>query len=45
MTGKNFYFYDTTRAMHAILPGGEKHSAYRKELDLYAAFIRGLCGI
>ncbi|MDP6525711.1 MAG: glycosyl hydrolase [Kiritimatiellia bacterium] len=40
VTGKNFY--DTTPAVASILPRGEKHEAYKRELDRLAAFIRNL---
>jgi mannan endo-1,4-beta-mannosidase len=40
VTGKNFY--DTTRAVGAILPGGSRHGQYKKELDRVAAFFRSL---
>lgn len=31
-------FYDTTRAVHAIIPGGEKHEEYKETLDLVAEY-------
>jgi mannan endo-1,4-beta-mannosidase len=31
-------FYDTTRAVHTIIPGGENHDQYKKTLDEVAAF-------
>lgn len=40
VTGKNFY--DTTRCVPAILPGGDKHAAYVKALDHIAEFIGSL---
>jgi mannan endo-1,4-beta-mannosidase len=40
VTGKNFY--DTTRCVPAILPGGDKHAAYMKALDHIADFIQSL---
>ena len=40
VTGKNFY--DTTRCVPAILPGGDKHEAYVKALDHIADFIASL---
>jgi mannan endo-1,4-beta-mannosidase len=40
VTGKNFY--DTTRCVHAILPGGEKHAEYKKNLDVLAGFFLSL---
>lgn len=42
VTGKNFY--DTTPAVAAILPGGEKHAEYKEALDLLAAFAHSLKG-
>jgi|AntRauMFilla1563_2_1112583.scaffolds.fasta_scaffold00501_5 mannan endo-1,4-beta-mannosidase len=35
-------FYDTTRAIHAIIPGGEKHEEYKQTLDLVADFFKEL---
>jgi len=35
-------FYDTTKAVPAILPGGEKHAAFLADLDFIAAFFQGL---
>ncbi|GAB5409833.1 MAG: hypothetical protein BalsKO_21980 [Balneolaceae bacterium] len=35
-------FYDTTKAIHAIIPGGEKHQEYKKTLDLVAEFFQEL---
>ncbi len=40
VTGDNFY--DKTPAVSAILPGGERHEFYRRELDRLAAFILSL---
>jgi mannan endo-1,4-beta-mannosidase len=40
VTGKNFY--DTTRCVAAILPGGDKHEAFVKALDHIADFIGSL---
>lgn len=40
VTGKNFY--DTTRCVAAILPGGIKHEAFVKALDHIADFIASL---
>src|SRR5690606_21045765 len=34
--------WDTTRAVHTILPGGEKHALYRAWLDRFAAFAKRL---
>ena len=31
-------FYDTTRAVHAIIPGGDKHEEYKNTLDLVADY-------
>lgn len=31
-------FYDTTRAVHTIIPGGEKHEEYKMTLDLVADY-------
>lgn len=42
VTGRNFY--DTTPAVPAIIPGGEKHQAYRDELDRFASFVGSLRG-
>ena len=42
VTGQNFY--DTTRAVYAILPGGSRHEQYRKDLDLVSTFFKGLKG-
>lgn len=42
VTGKNFY--DTTRTVYAILPGGNKHEAFTASLDQVAAFIQSLKG-
>jgi mannan endo-1,4-beta-mannosidase len=39
-TGGNAW--DTTRAVHVILPGGEKHEEYTAWLDRFAEFTRGL---
>lgn len=35
-------FYDTTRAVHAIIPGGEKHEEYKETLDLVADYFSEL---
>lgn len=40
VTGENFY--DTTAAVPAILPGGEKHDAFLQDLDIIAEFFLGL---
>lgn len=40
VTGENFY--DTTPAVAAILPGGDKHAEYRQALDLLADFAHSL---
>ncbi|MCZ4224851.1 glycoside hydrolase family 26 protein [Pedobacter rhodius] len=40
VTGKNFY--DTTRCVSAILPGGEKHQEFTSALDKIALFIKSL---
>ena len=42
VTGKNFY--DTTPAVAAILPGGEKHPEYKNSLDVLATFAHSLEG-
>ena len=34
--------WDTTRAVYAILPGGERHDLYRGGLDELAAFLKSL---
>ncbi len=34
--------WDVTKAVNAILPGGEKHEFYKKKLDLVAEFFRDL---
>ena len=34
--------WDTTRAVYAILPGGEKHEVYRSWLDTFAEFAEDL---
>ena len=34
----NQSFYDTTRAVHAIIPGGEKHEEYKQTLDVIADY-------
>jgi mannan endo-1,4-beta-mannosidase len=34
--------WDKTPAVHAILPGGNKHDFYKKRLDLFAEFIKEL---
>ncbi len=34
--------WDRTRAVYAILPGGEKHDFYKSQLDLLAGFIASL---
>lgn len=40
VTGKNFY--DTTAVVAAILPGGARHAAYLRALDVAADYFRGL---
>ncbi len=40
VTGKNFY--DTTKAVTAILPGGKKHPVLTLQLDKFADFVRQL---
>lgn len=35
-------FYDTTRAVHAIIPGGEFHDEYKQTLDLVSEFFNEL---
>lgn len=40
VSGENFY--DTTRAVGAILPGGEKHDLYKQWLDGFADFATSL---
>jgi mannan endo-1,4-beta-mannosidase len=40
VTGGNSW--DTTRAVYAILPGGEKHEFYKGQLDYFAEFVQGL---
>jgi mannan endo-1,4-beta-mannosidase len=40
VTGGNSW--DTTRAVHTILPGGAKHALYRQWLDRFAEFARPL---
>ncbi|GAB3241348.1 glycosyl hydrolase [Hymenobacter seoulensis] len=35
-------FYDTTAAMAAILPGGARHAAYTRSLDVLATYFRNL---
>lgn len=40
VTGESFY--DTTSAVHAIIPGGEKHNEYKKKLDMVADFFNEL---
>lgn len=40
VTGKNFY--DTTRAVYAILPGGKFHESYKKVLDNIAWYANSL---
>lgn len=35
-------FYDTTKAVYAIIPGGEKHDSYKTTLDSVAAFFKEL---
>ncbi|MBI2426027.1 MAG: beta-mannosidase [Candidatus Hydrogenedentes bacterium] len=42
VTGENFY--DTTPAVAAILPGGDKHDHYKTSLDAIAAFALSLKG-
>ena len=34
--------WDTTRAVHAILPGGSRHETYKAALDIIADFLKGL---
>tara|TARA_R110000868_G_scaffold294140_1_gene554708 strand:+ start:58905 stop:60074 length:1170 start_codon:yes stop_codon:yes gene_type:complete len=34
----NSSFYDTTRAVHTIIPGGEKHEEYKQTLDIVADY-------
>jgi mannan endo-1,4-beta-mannosidase len=38
-------FYDTTRAVHKIIPGGELHDRYRATLDVVASFFDELSPI
>ncbi len=38
----NKSFYDTTRAVYAIIPGGEQHEAYKKTLDKVADYFKEL---
>ncbi|WP_316846837.1 glycoside hydrolase family 26 protein [Pedobacter psychrodurus] len=40
VTGKNFY--DTTKCVSSILPGGAKHTAFTKALDQVALLIKSL---
>ncbi len=40
VTGRNFY--DTTPAVYAILPGGDRHEYYRDQLDTLALFFNSL---
>ncbi len=40
VTGENFY--DTTPAVHAIIPGGERHEYYKSQLDTLALFFHSL---
>lgn len=40
VTGRSFY--DTTRAVHTIIPGGELHEEYKKTLDQVAEFFAEL---
>ncbi len=42
-TGQSFY--DTTRAVSAIIPGGERHDQYRSDLDYIAGFFRELAPV
>lgn len=35
-------FYDTTRAVHTIIPGGERHEQYKAQLDVVASFFKSL---
>jgi len=35
-------FYDTTPAVHAIIPGGERHEYYKSQLDTLALFFSSL---
>ncbi|MGC9344701.1 MAG: glycoside hydrolase family 26 protein [Bacteroidales bacterium] len=34
--------WDTTRAVYAIIPGGEKHEFYKEQLDHFAVFVKEL---
>lgn len=40
VTGQSFY--DTTRAVHTIIPGGKNHEKYKKTLDTVAEFFKKL---
>lgn len=40
ITGRNFY--DTTRVVEHIIPGGSHHAAYRAKLDTVATFFHSL---
>ena len=35
-------FYDTTRAVHTIIPGGENHQWYKETLDMVAGYFKEL---
>lgn len=35
-------FYDTTRAVHTLLPGGSQHELFKQQLDYLAAFFHEL---
>jgi mannan endo-1,4-beta-mannosidase len=39
-TGRSFY--DTTKAVHTIIPGGEHHEEYKATLDIVAQFFKEL---
>eukprot|EP01093_Parvamoeba_rugata_P008526 TRINITY_DN2426_c0_g3_i1.p1 TRINITY_DN2426_c0_g3~~TRINITY_DN2426_c0_g3_i1.p1 ORF type:complete len:246 (-),score=49.57 TRINITY_DN2426_c0_g3_i1:121-858(-) len=38
----NKSFYDTTRAVYAIIPGGDQHEAYKQTLDKVADYFKEL---
>lgn len=40
LTGESFY--DTTPAIHSMLPGGERHEAYKAELDRLAELFQAI---
>lgn len=42
VTGESFY--DTTKAIANILPGGSHHNVYKKDLDEIAQFVKHLVG-